>query len=446
MFTLNSREIATLIWLGAFLLFALRKRDVRRSAGAVVRALFQRKLLLLFGLAAGYCAACVWVLWRIGAWEWTNLKTTILWALAFAFVAMMDMRKLEQGPKTLWALAKEALGVAAIVLFIGEFYTLPLWGELLLVPFLTVVGLMLVIAEGKPEHAIVMKPLGCIQVAGGLGILAYSVYRIVEDFRNFATLTTAREFGSPILLSLMFLPFLYGLILYMAYERALIRLSFSMHDEGLRRYAILCGAVAFRANFDLFNRYVRNLQQDDVAEKAGIREAIRELGVLRRRERNPPSMGWSAGWSPYQAREFLAEEGLRTADYHRSFEDWWAESPMIDIGGGAIHDRLIYRIVGTETAATRLTLELNGYRVGAPEPSAAKFLAVARILLERALDETAAMRFVDATERRRTITFEARGCNVKLSRDNWGSGTGAAYVWRLSIRHSANHEIMPGLD
>ena len=262
---LNTREIALLIWLGPLLIFIMVKRDIRRSAVAVVAALFQQKIVSVLVMAAAYVIGCVWLLAKLAIWDWSNLKTTILWSLTFAFVTLMDIKQLEQGPKAIKALAMDAMSATAIIVFIAEFYTLPLWGELLLLPLLVVLGGMLAVAEHRPEHAIVIKPLTCLQVLIFLGLLAFSTYEIIQNLRGFATIGTAREFGVPVLLSLMFLPFLFGLGVYVGYENAWVRLLLS-GNRRLARYAYWRGMLAFRTNVELFRRFVRDLPLGEVKD------------------------------------------------------------------------------------------------------------------------------------------------------------------------------------
>lgn len=444
MIELNSREIAILAWLGAILAFAIVKPNVRRAGAGAVRAFFQRKILAVLGMATFYVTGCVWLLHRITVWQWDNLKTTILWGLTFALVTMMDVKQLEQGPKALKALAKDALSATAVIVFIAEFYTLPLWGELLLVPVLVLIGGMLAVAQRQPEHAIVIKPLLFVQTLAGLGILAFGAYHIIQDLRGFATVGTAREFGVPILLSLMFLPFLFGLGLVIGYENAGLRL-YMLEDRALARYAFFRGMLAFRTNVGLFQRFTRNIQLGEIGDKDGVRRTIRELRTLRRREKNPPPVPWSEGWSPYKARTFLADQNLTTNDYHRSGDDWWAESPMLDIGGGLFPDRLTYRLGGTETATTKLSLELNANTPGTPEVSDQRFWEAARLLVTQAVDAQAAETFAQACGQDEA-TIRVGDTTATIRRDDWGNAQRGGYSRRLTIRHPAHGDMFPGLD
>jgi hypothetical protein len=442
----NTREIAVLVWLGAILGFAMLKPAVRQSALGVVRALLQRKIVAVLGLATIYVAICVWILSDLGLWEGKNLKTTLVWGLTFAFVTMMDVKRLEQGPRALKALAKGAVSATVFVVFIAELHTLPLRGELLLVPFLTLLAGMLAVAEHRPENAIIIKPLTCVLTFVGLGILGFSVYHIVQDFRGFASVGTGREFAVPILLSLMFLPFLFALSVYLGYENSALRLSGAIEDSGLRRYAFWRGMLAFRTNLDLYQRFVRDLQSAEVRDRETIRHSIRKVRLLWRREKVPPPVPWSEGWSPYKARGFLADQGLRTNDYHGRSEDWWAESPMVDIGGDLFKDRLIFRIGGTETAVTRLSLELNAHLSGTPEQSDATFWETARLLVERSVGQAATEQFVGAASQDIQGSMQAGEVTIVLRRDDWGSGTRGGYSRRATIQHSQHREAFPGMD
>jgi hypothetical protein len=187
---LNSREIAILIWLGLLLGYAFRSKGVRESFGDLRRSFLQHKILMSVGAATLYSTGCVWLLAKLGLWEWANLKTTLLWGLTFAFVTMMDIGKLETEPRPLKRLAKEAVNATALIVFIAEFHTFPLWGELILVPLLVMIGGMIAVGESMPHAGLAVRLLKFLQVVAGWSLLIYSLGRIAQDLRDFATLTT----------------------------------------------------------------------------------------------------------------------------------------------------------------------------------------------------------------------------------------------------------------
>ena len=61
---LSNREIATLIWIGLFLIWML----IRQSLGGVIKAFCQLIILKVVGIAALYIAAIIWLLHWLGIW------------------------------------------------------------------------------------------------------------------------------------------------------------------------------------------------------------------------------------------------------------------------------------------------------------------------------------------------------------------------------------------
>ncbi|QFQ88136.1 hypothetical protein F8A10_11490 [Paracoccus kondratievae] len=236
----------------------------------------------------------------------------------------------------------------------------------------------------------------------------------------------------------MFLPFLYGLMLYAAYENAAVRLRFSMKDSPLRRYAFWRGLISFRTDIDLFRRFVRDLGLHDVTDKPTVNRTIRDLRNLKQRESNPPAVPWSLGWLPYQAAAFLSAHDLATKDYHRSFGVWLAESPMKDIGGGLFHDHLTYRIFGNEEAATRLKLVLNANLPGTPDQSDAAFQLTALSLTEKALGLSEREQLEASWDTLSTAPLQFGDVIAALAHDAWGSELRGGYERRFELRHAAH--------
>lgn len=436
---LNTREWAILFWIGAFIVFALRNRRVRHSAMGVVRAFFQWKLQLSLGLALLWSAGCIWMLAQVGWWEWRNLKTSIIWMLTFMFVTMLDVRKLEKGTVALRELAVQTLVgtiFVTIIAFVADFYTMPIGVELILVPVLFLLGGLVVVARLNPEHRVLIGPIQRVRAVVGLSILGFSLYKIAGHIGEFVSLPTVREFAVPILLSIMFLPFLYLLMIVMVHEQARIQLDYAATDRRVRRYAYWRGVLAFGGSIMLFKRYIRALRSSEAVDYARVREAIGEVRRIRRREKQPPMVDWSEGWSPYEAARFLLGHGLSTEDYHRTVVDWFAASPAVEIGGEFFKDRLTYRISGTENAVTRLSLELNANLPGTPEVADAIYRRTVLDLIKEALgDETAGR--VEALILDDQGQLNAGTVRINWDHDTWGIGPRGGYVRRLDITHPA---------
>lgn len=116
-------------------------------------------------------------------------------------------------------------------------YVFDLWVELLLVPGFVILGGMIAIAETDEKYAIVKKLLNYTMAFIGLSFVGYASHRMVTDFEHFATLENLSNFYLPILLTVMFLPFVYFAALYAGYESLFVKLQFFIKDGTVLKYA-----------------------------------------------------------------------------------------------------------------------------------------------------------------------------------------------------------------
>lgn len=435
---INSREIALLIWMGFAFSLSMLIPSLRRAFGSLVRAFLQPIILRCIAAAGAYTTACVALLAAADVWEVPNLKTTVVWFVSFTIVTMMEATRAGESLRRLPVLAKETVGVTALVVFIAETYPFPLWGELLFIPSAVLISLCLEIAKHKTELSRSVPVFTFLQAALGFFALGYAVWQAAADLTGFATMDTLRELAVPILLSLMFLPFLFVLTLFAAYQTAAVRVRFSIPDKRLAFYAFVRGMVAFGYDLDRFNRFLKDPRWHDNATRQTVRDIITELRLQRRQERSPPPVDWVDGWSPHLAREFLTKVGLRTEDYHRSFGDWWAQSPMVKIGGDIFDDHLSYRIYGTQAAATRLKLVLDATEPGTPETSEVKFYAVGGALIRRAVGPNEAEAFLLAAVENPIVERTFNGVRIALQHNVWGGNERLrCYERSLLIVHPA---------
>ncbi len=386
----NNREIASLIWIGVFILWMVANKN-RRSVLAgfhkIIRMLFGRPILTSLLVMISYVSLCVYFLSYIGFWGLTNLKTTLIWGVTFAFVTMMDIKRISEEKNYFKQTAGEIVGATAIIVFIAESYTFSLWAELVLVPFLTLVGIMHAYSEVKEEDPLVTKFLSRLLIFLGLSFVGYGVYKIFNNFSEFATFETLKDFLVPIILSLLFLPFIYLLNMYVTYELVFALLRHRIKDKKISRYALTKAFLSFRTDLDFLQRWKRFFAAHDVKTKEEIISSIREVNALKQREKNPPTVPKSQGWSPYEAIRFLEIADMLAGDYHRLHDAWYAQSKYKKLGKTVLDNTICYYIEGNETAATCLTLELNVYDSSQAEAANKEFTEIAKLLLKKALGE-----------------------------------------------------------
>jgi hypothetical protein len=185
---------------------------------------------------------------------------------------------------------RRALWLLLGVEFVVNFFPLPLGAEILLVPFLTTIALLGVVAPETKEAA-GAKKLSEIVLGGFFVFLVVRfVVLIATDWGDFASSETLARFWAPPALTLAVLPFFYLLGLYMAYQQAFLRLGFFMDGEPLLGYANRAFVRRFGLNLGELREVGSGPLQVKVA-RAGSREKIDAILRDARRPRRWKALG-----------------------------------------------------------------------------------------------------------------------------------------------------------
>ena len=435
-FDLNNREIATLIYIALTVLALLLWPRMRGSLGRLVKAAFHRKLTAIYLAMSLYVALCTALLALVGAWEWSNLKTTLLWWITAGFGSVFNASQIKEPKRAIRRQLRDALTWTAVITFVAEVHSLPLTWELGLLPCIVLVSLMLGIAQVGKEHAILVGPLTWALSVIGFGFLAFSVGGIIQDPIDFLAWHQLREFADPLLLSLMFIPFILGLAAVMIYETQFTSLSFRVQDKALLRHARCRALLAFGLDTDGAQRLTRAIRLMDSPDRAAVDAEIATIKRLKRVEADPQDVDPADGWSPYRAGRFLESYGLATRDYHRSFDDWWSEAPSVKLTDRAFADRVSYYVSGTEHAATRLRLVVEASYQNDTEAADEAFRGRAEALLTavQATSPTLSS-YLLADGQECTVV---NGLNITVAKTVWGIERLGGYQRSLVVLHPAH--------
>lgn len=424
---LSTREIATLFWFAITFLACVIYPKTRVPLLDLVRTFFQRQILLVVALLAFYVVLIVWALSSLSLWRFDQLKNTLVWSLAVAFASLFRIPGIAGNPPFFRDWIKDNLKVIVFVEFLLNAYALPLLAELALLPVIALVVAMVAIGEREERYAPTVKLLNAVLALTGVGLFVYAAYVAIVDFQHFASVQTLRDFYTPIFLSLLLLPFIFVMHVYMSYETALVRINLSIPDRRLRPFAKLRAIVAFGPSVALLRKWTRNLAAHRPHDKNAIRQSIKEVKAGRRREKNPPCVPPERGWSPTVAKGYLTDQGLIAGDYHRSFDEWFASTPYLELGDGLMPDNLAYYVEGDELVATRLKLVLNVNSPADPHASETRFREVAQLLLDRSIPGHGIVLGTDGLGR------ELQHWRVRVEKNSWEGGIAGGYDKRLII-------------
>lgn len=439
---LSNREWASLFWIAAFVVYILFKdknRKIAKSFKNVVHAFFVRKVIVVLAWASFWIIVCVQTLRHVGAWEFSNLKTTLIWAVTFAFVTLFHVDRINEDETYFRRTIRDTFGATGAIIFIAETYNLSFIAELILTPIIFLIALIQIVSKKNSEYEAAHKLANVLLAVMSFALVGYGLYMVVANFGDFATWNTLREFLIPIVLSLLFLPYLYIVSVLMSYELTFVGLRFYLKDDHLRRYAAFQAIKKFRFNLEGLRRWKRHVGSFRPDNHESIRASIAEVRALQEKERNPPLLSPDLGWCPFAATKFLAEQGLATGDYHRMDDgQWWASSPMINLNQAAIFpDNIAYYIEGDERAAKRLKVKLhvNDRTTGAA--SDLQFRNVCSALLNTVAGGVSPTQREEILQHDTDVT-EAAGRRIRLQKDDYANAA-KGYCRMLIVDHNLTY-------
>lgn len=229
---LSNREKALLVWILIVLIAMMFGKEIRKSIFGVFKALFVKQILAILGLFGLYVFVSVSLLKILGFWDASLLKDTILWAFG-AFVIMFKVDKAKDR-NHFTDLIKDSIKWAVIFEFLVAFYTFSFRTELILIPVLVFTGMLQATASFDPKHKQVEEILKKFVSFIGIIIIGYVIFKTYNQYKDLLSIAQLKTFLLPIVLTVLFLPFVYGLAIYMVYESIFIRLPFIIKDKKLR--------------------------------------------------------------------------------------------------------------------------------------------------------------------------------------------------------------------
>lgn|SRR5690606_39241670 len=230
---LSNREISILVWL--LLTFILLTASSKGSFGKfllVLKALFSKKIIPFYIGIGIYFALIVTLFNKFGVWEFSLYKDFIYWFLTTGMILFFSVSDLNSYSDFI-KIILTATSLTIILEFIIGFYNFSLIWELILIPTLTFISLLTFVAELKKEDSnskLVVTFLKNVLAILGFGFLIYGIYQLTGNYNEFFTLSNLKSFLLPPIFTLLFLPFIYYVVLYVKYERVF---------GNLRRYKFL---------------------------------------------------------------------------------------------------------------------------------------------------------------------------------------------------------------
>lgn len=244
----SNRELSVLIW-GAIVLTALLfVKNIRQSSKQLFKALFVKQIMTVLFLLILFTATIIFFFYKINLWDKSLLKDTIFW---FFGVALVLSYKANNAKDFAYfkEIIKDAIKWTIIIEFLINFYTFTLLTELILMPVMVIVVLLQTVSEMDKKNEQVTKLLKNVTAIFGLILLSYVAYKTFTNYKMLFALNNLFSFLLPIILTIIILPFIYILSLYINYETLFVRIKYMSKDNKIRLR--LRKEILLAANFNI---------------------------------------------------------------------------------------------------------------------------------------------------------------------------------------------------
>lgn len=276
---LSAREMAICLWTIIVILVVfvvLVRSSGCRTIADPVASLLTPKLAIPFLLVFAWCGLMVWLLHIIGYWEASMTLDTLAFVFVCAAASVVRASTATYDRTFFLSTVLKNVELAALLGLLLSSYTLSFWLEFaVIVPVTSAIALAHSISRVRPEWATIQRLTGVPLAIIGFAMLAYCVWRVVNEYRDFATLTTLKTAFLPLALSAMFMPFLYFACVWLAYDSLFCHMRiWGPRDNRLRRYC--CWRLMLKHTC-----LARRVQTDGRADATRLRPAADRTEVRR---------------------------------------------------------------------------------------------------------------------------------------------------------------------
>lgn len=214
----STRELALFTWIVVLALLSIVSRKMRPSIIHLLKSFLNPMLLGIQLVTWCYIALIVYAFYSIDLWNWSMLKDTLIWMLFTSFLMIMQMATSKK-KKHLKHVLFDSFKVIIIFEFVVNMYTFGYFVELILMLFLSIIVMLVVVAEQNPQNQIVVNFFNWLLAIFGGYVLYYSIKQIWIHFDGISWSQTALDFILPIWLTVLFIPFMFVLKWYMKWEK-----------------------------------------------------------------------------------------------------------------------------------------------------------------------------------------------------------------------------------
>jgi hypothetical protein len=272
---INNREISTIVWIFILMLWFMTYKNVRNSMLNILKDLFTKQILIINLGIVLYVSLMIIFFDRIGFWDITAIKDTIIWLIASTLVIIVHSITSKDILNKIKESVIDCIKLVVLLEFITNLYSFSLFTELILVPIISLLYILYFISRKDKKLKIGSTIIGIILGIFTLIILGYTVISITSNINQFLTFKNLRDYLLPIVFTLAFVPYVYIWGLISLYENFFIRLGIFNTNKTVLRYAKIFTIIECNININKISRLSQLKGSLLLNEKEDINTMIR---------------------------------------------------------------------------------------------------------------------------------------------------------------------------
>jgi len=256
----SNREIAIIIWINLFLLYCLIKTDIRKPLKNLIKAAFNKKLILLYIIIYSYIAIFIYILYRIKYWNIYLLKDTLIWLITVPIFSVMKAG--EDSKKYFKETLKSCFEIYILIEFMGVNYPFSIWIELIIIPIVILFSLVGEFAEKFGGTKEVSTFAYIIVIIISAIAFIHSIRLAIIDIQNIFTIETLKNIIYIPMLTMLYMPMTYLILVFMNYETFWCRVNCKKYLSKKDKRAVMCKAIK-KCKLNL--NKIKNIKLDEYA-------------------------------------------------------------------------------------------------------------------------------------------------------------------------------------
>lgn len=217
----SNREIATVFWIFIFFAFYIfNKKESRKSFYQVIKLIFLIKFIPIYFIFLIYFIGIILFLKKINIWEFYLYKDFLIWFIGTGIILFFNSNKFKTYSDFNKVTVK-IFSINQIFTFSLNFYNFSILGEFILIHILMLLTALYIYSnlyKERKEYLQVSKLIKGLLTIIVIIIIIHAFYNFIISYNKLLTINNLKSFLLPLSLTLLFLPIIYMIVIYMKYE------------------------------------------------------------------------------------------------------------------------------------------------------------------------------------------------------------------------------------